>query len=76
MKINFHKVNDRLNMNNVKEYLQNRYPIYNAKLLQNLLIEDGYYDIFHVDGELLEDKDHLMLLSEKENYKNMLKENK
>ncbi|NQY22097.1 MAG: hypothetical protein HRT40_12470, partial [Campylobacteraceae bacterium] len=46
MKINFHEINYDLNMNNVKEYLQNRYPIYNGKLLENLFKEDGYYDIY------------------------------
>lgn len=72
----FHEINYDLNMNNVKQYLKDRYPIYNAKLLDNLLIEDGYYaiyskekldyilnnDIFHVDGIEIEDKDHLLLL--------------
>ena len=90
MKINFHEINYDLNMNNVKEYLQNRYPIYNGKLLENLFKEDGYYDIyprekleyilkndiFHIDGKVIEGKDCLVVLTKKDNEKSIKEDSK
>ena len=90
MKINFHEINYDLNMNNVKEYLQNRYTIYNGKLLENLFKEDGYYDIyprekleyilkndiFHIDGKVIEGKDCLVVLTKKDNKKSIKEDSK